>query len=127
MYYYSQVNCKIIGEAKTDVKAVIDYIQDKRIAPFFQPEFKTPKMIDDRAISECIINEIDHFDPTNYIELLELSKEYPNVVFDFIEQTKENDCWCWRVYSGSLSKAPVKIRYTYGKFDLVKEFNQEIE
>ena len=29
MYYYSQVNCKIIGETKTDVKAVIDYIQEK--------------------------------------------------------------------------------------------------
>ena len=35
MYYYSQVNCKIIGETKTDVKAVIDYIQEKHIATFF--------------------------------------------------------------------------------------------
>ena len=52
MYYYSQVNCKIIGETKADVKAVVDYIQEKHIAPFFHPEFKTPKMIDGRAISE---------------------------------------------------------------------------
>ena len=126
MYYYSQVNCKIFGETKVDLKAVIDYIQEKHIAPFFHPEFKAPKMIDGRAVSECTIN-IDHFDPTNYIELLELSKEYPNVVFDFIEQTKENDCWCWRVYSGHLSKAPIKIKYTYGKFDLIEESNQEIE
>lgn len=122
MYYYSQVNCKIIGETKTDVKAVVDYIQEKRIAPFFHPEFKAPKMIDGRAISEYTIDEIDHFDPTNYIELLELSKEYPNVLFVLMERTKENDYWCWRVICGQLTKAPakIKIKYTYGDFDLVK-------
>ena len=43
MYYYSQVNCKIIGETKADVKDVVDYIQEKHIAPFFHPEFKLLK------------------------------------------------------------------------------------
>ena len=122
MYYYSQVNCKIIGETKTDVKTVVDYIQEKRIAPFSHPEFKTPKMIDGRAISEYTIDEIDHFDPTNYIELLELSKEHPNVLFVLMERSKENDYWGWRVISGQLTKATDKInkKYTYANFDLVK-------
>ena len=121
MHYYSFVKCKISGDTKAYVKGVINCIQEKHIAPFIYSKFEAPKMIDGRAVSECIINEIDHLDPVNYTELLELSKEYPDVVFSFIEQTRENDCWCWRVYSGSLSKAPVKkIKYTYGRFDLVK-------
>ena len=120
MRNYSQVKCKIFGEDKAEVKAVVDYIQERQIDPFFSPRFKTSKMINDFITSEYTIDEIDYFDPANYIELLELSKEHPNVIFDFIEQTKEYDYWYWEVSRGRVFKAPATIKYIYGDFDLVK-------
>ena len=46
-------------------------------------------MIDGCAISEYTIDEIDHLDPTNYIELLELSKEHPNVLLFLWNELKK--------------------------------------